>query len=136
MRGATAARFATLLHGYERPCACFTTMTIFCCQIQIDRLSKLTERDIIEICARMDSGWSESVSYESGDDDGRYINLFIRTSDRTATWDRICAHLLGSEDPGAELRDAMIVTVTGNREWDDYGLLHHFDADVRTDTLG
>ncbi|QDV87342.1 hypothetical protein [Planctomycetes bacterium TBK1r] len=110
-------------------------MTIICCQIQIDRLSFMTEKDITDICGKIEGSWPETISYESGNDDGRYVNLFATTSDRVMTWDRIRAQMIESKLPGGELRDAMIVTMTGDEGWDDYLLLHHFDRAEHLDTL-
>ncbi len=110
-------------------------MTIVCCQIQIDRLSFMTEKDITDICAKLKDGWPESISYEAGDGDGRYVNLFLTTLNREETWDRIRTQLIESKLPGGELRDAMIVTTTGKEGWDDYLLLHHYDSAESTMTV-
>jgi len=110
-------------------------MTIICCQIQIDRLSSMTEKDITDICAKLKDGWPESISYEAGDDGGRYVNLILTTSDGAKTWNRIHSQMIESELPGGELRDAMIVTMTEQEGWDDYLLLHHFDRSEPLDVL-
>jgi hypothetical protein len=110
-------------------------MTIICCQIQIARLSFMTEKDITDICAKLKDSWPESISYETGEDDGRYVNLILTTPDRTETWNRIRSKLIDSKLPGGELRDAMIVTMTGQEGWDDYLLLHHYDSAEPLDSL-
>ncbi|TWU59546.1 hypothetical protein V7x_55620 [Crateriforma conspicua] len=110
-------------------------MTIICCQVQIDRLSFMTEKDVTDICVKLETGWPESISHEAGDDDGRYVNLFLTTSNRAETWGRIRSQMIESKLPGGELRNAMIVTMTGPNGWDDYLLLHHFDRTEPLDVL-
>ena len=95
----------------------------------------MTEKDITDICAELERSWPETVSYDVGNDDGRFVNLFVTTSDRAMTWERIRAYLIDSELPGGEMRDAMIVTMTGDQGWDDYLLLHHFDRSEQLDSL-
>ncbi len=95
----------------------------------------MTEKDITDICAKLNDGWPESISFETGDDDGRYVNLFLTTSDRAETWNRIRSQMIETELSGGELRNAMIVTMTGEEGWDDYLLLHHFDSAEPLDTL-
>ena len=43
--------------------------------------------------------------------------------------------MIESKLPGGELRDAMIITMTGEEGWDDYLLLHHFDRAEPLDLL-
>lgn len=95
----------------------------------------MTEEDITDICAKLETGWPETICYEVGDDDGRYVNLFLTTLNRSETWDRIRSQLIESRLPGGELRDAMIVTITGQNGWDDCLLLHHFDGAEPLDVL-
>ncbi len=110
-------------------------MTVVVCQFQIDRLSSMSEEEITDICVKLKGSWPESISYETGDDDGRYVNLFLTTTDRTETWSRIRLQLIESELSGGELQNAMIVTVTGQDGWSDYLLLHHFDRTEPLDSL-
>ncbi len=95
----------------------------------------MTEKDITDVCGKLKDSWPESISYQAGDDDGRYVNLFLTTSDRATTWYRIRSQMIESKLPGGELRDAMIITMTGEEGWDDYLLLHHFDRAEPLDLL-
>lgn len=95
----------------------------------------MTEKDVTDICAKLEGGWPETISYEAGNDDGRYVNLYVTTADRAKTWDRIRAQVIESKLTGGELRGAMIVTMTGEEGWDDYLLLYHFDRAEPLDTI-
>jgi len=110
------------------------TMHTVCCQIQIDRLPTLTEEGVIRACRRLSES-RPSVRFESGEDNGRYINLFIESDDAVAACDLINTALLSDRTIGHEIRTAAIVTMTGRRGWDDYLLLHHFDPIEPLDSI-
>ncbi len=95
----------------------------------------MTEKDIIDYLDRLKDAWPELISFETGNDDGQYVNLTIETANRTTTWNRVRSQLIESKLLGAELRDAMIVTMTGAAGWDDYLLLHHYDRTEPLDEL-
>ncbi len=101
-------------------------MRTLCCQIQIDRLLTITEERITEICRKL-SDRIGNLTYESGDDDGRYVNLLVDTEDAVTVWDAIQASFLSCKIIGQEIRAAAIVTITGRNGWNGYLLLHHFD---------
>jgi hypothetical protein len=64
-----------------------------------------------------------------GFDNGRFINLEFAPEDTAGLWASVREEL--SKVPG--LADAAIVCVQGERGWDDYLLLHHFDKAVPRD---
>ncbi len=109
-------------------------MHTLCCQIQIDRLGTLTEDRIIDLCRNL-SDHMPNVTFESGDDDGRYVNLFVDSDDAADAWSLITTSLLSDGIIGVEVRAASIVTITGRNGWDDYLLLHHFDHTQTLDTI-
>ncbi len=80
-------------------------MHTLCCQIQIDRLGTLTEDRVITLCRNL-SEQIPNVTFESGDDNGRYVNLFIDADDAADAWSLITTSLLLIES--SELRCAQL----------------------------
>ncbi len=109
-------------------------MHTLCCHIQIDRLWTLTEDRIIGLCRNL-SDKMPNVTFASGDDNGRYVNLFIDSDDAADAWSLIRTSLLSERTIGVEVGAASIVTITGRDGWDDYLLLHHFDQTQPLDTM-
>ena len=109
-------------------------MHTLCCQFQIDRLVMITEAQVNEICLAL-AAQIPKVTFESGEDDGRYVNLFVDSVDAVAIWNSIETILLSDRMIGPEVRTASIVTITGPNGWDDYFLLHHFDPTEPLDTI-
>jgi len=109
-------------------------MHTLCCQIQIDRLVTITEAQVNEFCLAL-VAQIPKVTFESGEDDGRYVNLFADSDDAVAIWNSIETILLSDRMIGEEVRTASIVTITGPNGWDDYLLLHHFDPSEPLDTI-
>lgn len=75
------------------------------------------------------SGHSGSVRVAEGDDEGRSINIDLRTANVAALWPR----LRGEWQPGGSLAQCSIVCCEGDGGWDDYRLLHHFDPSESLD---
>ena len=105
----------------------------FLIHVHSDRLLLLEEPDIIDAGKRIEHAWPEDCSVTTGDDDGRYIDILIRSNSPTETWDRIADHFLGTDFLSTEIRISSIVTVTGDAGWDNYLLLHHFDPNEKLD---
>jgi len=100
----------------------------------MDRLETLTEECINDLIQTL-SSQILNVTSESGDDNGRYINLFVESDDAVGAWDAMKTSLLADSMVGNEIRTAAIVTMTGRNGWDDYLLLHHFDPIQQLDTI-
>jgi hypothetical protein len=109
-------------------------MHTLCCQIQIDRLVTITEAQVNEFYLAL-AAQIPKVTFESGEDDGRYVNLFVESDNAVAIWNSIETILLSDRMIGPEVRTASIVTITGPNGWDDYLLLHHFDPTEPLDTI-
>ena len=107
----------------------------FSCQIQPDRLPPASEAAVLAVIQQCKKAWTELVEFEVGDNDGPYINVSVETAERLKTWMRIKSELVDARVLGRQLRSAMIVTVTGTDEWNDYLLLHHFDEQEPVDRL-
>jgi len=68
-------------------------------------------------------GLSEGSGTNEGDDEGQYINVYLKAVDVRGVWLQV--QRLLSENP--EFASAAIVTCQGDSGWDDYLLLHHFN---------
>ncbi len=68
---------------------------------------------------------------QEGNDNGHYINFFIFSEDMASSWLTIKSVLFNS--PG--FIESSIITCEGNKGWDDYLLLHHYDEVEKLDFL-
>ena len=62
-----------------------------------------------------------------GDDKGPYINVSFTAAELKPLWQAVRNELVR-----LGLQAGSIVACTGNDGWNDYLLLHHFDAKYRT----
>jgi len=73
---------------------------------------------------------------ETGDDNGPYLNLMFKTSDRARLWQVVQGELYAHPVLGELLLQSSMTLCTGETGWDDYLLLHHFNPAFELDTLG
>jgi hypothetical protein len=78
------------------------------------------------------SGLTDEVLVSEGEEGGRYVKVGLRTTEVIGLWD-VVRELLQAD---AALARAAIVVCQGERGWDDYLLLHHFDPSQVLDKLG
>jgi hypothetical protein len=71
------------------------------------------------------------VLVTEGQEDGPYINVDFMTADLFGLWESVRKVL--ETVPG--LNGAAIIVCEGERGWDDYLLLHHFDPQQKVDVL-
>jgi hypothetical protein len=71
------------------------------------------------------------VEVYEGEENGKYINLNIKTDNLKNTWDNIKDIILKNQT----IHNSSIVVCEGNQGWDDYLLLHHFDKNENIDEL-
>lgn len=71
------------------------------------------------------------ASVRRGEDDGSYIDIGFEAADPIELWAAIREQLRTSP----ALAAAAIVVCQGERGWDDYLLLHHFDPSEPLDEL-
>jgi hypothetical protein len=69
----------------------------------------------------------------AGEDDGRYENIMFDVESPEVALSKIQA-VFESPSVGRAARASCIVTCQGERGWDDYLLLHHYDAAEKLDT--
>jgi hypothetical protein len=94
----------------------------------------ITDAQVNEFCLVL-AAQIPKVTFESGEDDGRYVNLFVDSDDAVALWNSIDTILFSDRMIGPEVRTASIPTITGPNGWYDYLLLHHFDPTEPLETI-
>ena len=72
---------------------------------------------------------------DEGDDEGPYVNFSFSSADIAALWAHVQATMAADTELGNALRAASMVMCEGERGWDDYLLLYHFDPSVERDEL-
>ena len=104
-------------------------MKIIAIQIQPDRLPAFDEAAFIEWIEGISSAEELIHSFEwvSGFDDGRYLNLKFESDRIPELWSKFRVMLYDDVRFGQALTVASIATCQGERGWDDYWLLYHFD---------
>jgi hypothetical protein len=74
---------------------------------------------------------AEEVSVSRGEEGGGYVNVGLKAADSVALWAAVRKQLQAE----AGLARAAIVVCQGERGWDDYLLLHHFDPSQVLDMM-
>lgn len=95
--------------------------------------------DIARIAAALENiarqpGLSEAFTTSTGDDQGPYVNYSFDTNRPRDLWREIKAQIYNSGELGLPMRRASMAMCTGQRGWDDYLLLFHFDQAVKLDS--
>jgi hypothetical protein len=75
------------------------------------------------------------VNITTGHDNGRYVIATYSTEDVNALWSLVRSELISPSALDLSLTECAIVVCTGQHDWDDYLLLHHFDATQALDKL-
>jgi hypothetical protein len=103
-------------------------------QVQPDldsALDMVQVRSAMSLLAAMDIVAESSV--DEGEDGGPYVNFSFWCDDVATLWRYIRAVLDAKTEFGRVLKSASMVMCEGDRGWDDYLLLHHFDPVVELD---
>jgi hypothetical protein len=111
-------------------------MSLLCIQIQPRRARGVNFGFIRDVAAQL--GPTELLTHfyvDEGVDDGPYMNLCFDTPALAEAWPIIYSRLFEDPQFGASLKKASIVTCQGQKGWDDYLLLHHFDQTLTLDRL-
>jgi hypothetical protein len=83
------------------------------------------------VAAALLCGLSPGARVTNGKDTGRYINIDYPPADAAGLWAAIRRELMAVSG----LADATIVVCEGDRGWDDYLLLHHYDPAETLDEM-
>ena len=111
-------------------------VSLLCIQIQPNRMPGVDLVSIRNAAAQLGAtqlfkGYSE----KEGLDDGPYLSLFFDAVCNADAWSSIFSTLYEDARFGAALQSSSIAVCQGQRGWDDYLLLHHFDPTVFRDRL-
>jgi hypothetical protein len=106
-------------------------------QVQPERSPDLDEVVVAALLGAVGSGTTlvSRVAISEGHDDGRIIDIAYQTSDLAGLWSLIRKQVLDDPVVGPRLARCMIAVCQGDAGWDDYLLLHHFDADQPIDSF-
>jgi hypothetical protein len=77
----------------------------------------------------------EEFEWSTGNDNGAYINLLFEANDHKSIWKLFRRELYEDSEIGIGLANSSIATCQGQRGWDDYLLLFHFDPTVKLDDI-
>ena len=105
-------------------------------QLQPDRVSTLdvgSAAETLEAIGKLSTVVNDYL-FEEGEENGRYLNFTYTTTDLHHLWSEIVSRVY-SGSMGEEMHKSTIATCEGDRGWDDYLLLHHYDSSEKTDRL-
>jgi hypothetical protein len=110
-------------------------MTQFRIQIHPHRCAQLELTSVLSYCERLSTerSWVRRFSHDHGFDQHAYVNLTFETDYPKLLWQLLFEQLYHASGLGQFMRAASIVTCEGRSSWDDYLMLHHFDAGVSCD---
>jgi len=110
-------------------------MTNFRIQIHPHRCPQLDLASILSACESLaaERAWVRRFSWEKGVDDHAYVNLMFETDFPKLLWKLLHEQLYQGNAFGRLMQTSSIATCEGRRGWDDYLLLHHYDAEQRCD---
>jgi len=85
-------------------------------------------------CVATDKTLVGLFCWQNGFDQHTYVNLTFETDYPSALWKLLHQQLYQASAFGNLMQNASIATCEGQRGWDDYLLLHHFNPDIKRDT--
>jgi len=112
-------------------------MPDFCIQIHPHRSSELDLDGVRSRCEGLASN-SQLIlrfAFVDGTDGHYYANLIFETNDPGELWILLQQRLYQSSEFGGALAKSSMAMCEGERGWDDYLLLHHYDPAVQLDRL-
>lgn len=112
------------------------SMTDFCIQIHTDRAPGIDLAAVHAACAALarDKALVRCFAVIEKGCVG-HINLMFATTQPKALWEALQKTLFDGSALGDAIRRSSMVMCEGERSWDDYRLLHHFDPAERLDPL-
>src|SRR6266540_1845838 len=102
---------------------------------QPNRVPELDPAEVLFTLRALGAGWAEGLNVEQGDEDGPYANVTYTVRDLAGFWAHLQAEMSRNPTMSAAITRGSIVVCEGERGWDDYLLLHHFDPTQPLDTL-
>ena len=104
-------------------------------QVQPDLSPELDLAGVLALFTTAAELADAELEVAAGEDDGLYVNYDFRTLDPARLWEVLQSQVFLDSKLGPRLARASIVTCEGNRGWDDYLLLHHYDRAFKLDAL-
>jgi len=104
-------------------------------QVQPDRAPALDLDAVLALLTSAAELADAELEITEGEDDGPYLTCDFRTRDLGRLWEILQGQVFWGRAIGPSLAMSSIVTCQGNRGWDDYLLLHHYDRAQALDTL-
>jgi hypothetical protein len=103
--------------------------------VQPNRAPDLDLAAVLALFASAAEQADAELEVTEGEDGGPYVNYDFQTRDLARLWEILQGQVFWDETIGPHLARASIATCEGNRGWDDYLLLHHYDRTLTLDTL-
>ena len=105
-------------------------------QIQPELNRGATETELTEILKiAIEPTQPTSVDVTHGHDAGRYVSIDVQTPHIREVWASV-RRTMQDTRVGRVLSKCCIVVCEGEHGWDDYLLLHHYDASETLDEIG
>ncbi len=101
-------------------------------QIQPDRSPTINMEALTELFQSIaaSSMWVRGHSFDSGFDGGRYYNFRFNTDQPAALWALIQERIFHAPGHQQQMAEAAMALCSGERGWDDYLQLYHWDPKV------
>ncbi len=106
-------------------------------QIQLNRAKKMSLPEVLILAKQVGSKKRlvDNYSVQKGQSRGPYVNLLFLSKNLKKLWKLLREKLYKHDKHGAFLAKATIVCCEGNRGWDDYALLYHYNPKQNLDRL-
>jgi hypothetical protein len=69
----------------------------------------------------------------SGDENGAYVNIEVQSKNVQHLWEKIQSALLLKSIDSSVIAKGLVVVCEGDKGWDDYLLLYHYDPSEHVD---
>ena len=112
----------------RREAVCGNLVASLCIQLLPERSPTLQSEHVEALCRAIAVEFGASLEVTHGNEGGSYVNFLFLSDDVPVLWEMLCRRLFLNDETGAAIRNATIVTRTGDRGWDDYRLLHHYES--------
>lgn len=100
-------------------------------QLQPKIDTSFNEKDLIELVRSI----GRSPEIDTSDDKGKYISLHFFTEDLIVLWGELQQEFRKNNALNEWINKVAIIACEGDRGWDDYLLLSHYDESETINTL-
>ena len=112
-------------------------MIQFSIQVHPDRSPQLDLSSLLSECERLatDKALVSQFSWAEGFDEHTYVNITFETDRPRQLWELLHEQVYQGSTLGSFMQIASIAVCEGQHGWDDYLLLHHYDAGLKRDEV-